>query len=396
MRWRSRPWPLLTAISALGALAWPLACGSSGPSGSPGGAASGSSSGGSSSGSGNGSGSGADVRGEVDAESDSSPALAMEASTTSGSSGGSSGSSSGSIGSSSSGVLGDAGTGCPALAGVDDAYARWPMPNPPSAKLPNPFSYTDHGDGTVLDNVTGLVWQKAVPTSQAYAWADAKAYCASLSLAGLTWHLPSRIQLLSLVDSTTGAAMDTTYFSPPGGKYTWSSTPWVVSQIATKPQDAWMVNFGGGGGLTSNAAAQSAVEYTRCVSSPAVSPLPEPHYVQVASGEVQDVETRLVWAQASHTTAVSQADAISYCANLGLNGHAWRLPSINELSTLVDDNPNIAKVSPAIDACVFHDTPANQYYMSSSSLSGTSPWAINYEDGFTDHSQTTGYARCVR
>jgi hypothetical protein len=270
------------------------------------------------------------------------------------------------------------------------------MPNPPSAKLPNPFSYSDRGDGTALDNVTGLVWQKAVTASQAYTWTAAQAYCSSLTLAGLTWHLPTRIQLLSLVDPSTGAAMDTTYFAPPGGKYTWSSTPWVVSQISTKPQDAWMVNFGGGGGLTSNAAAQSAVEYARCVSSPVATPLPDPHYLQVAAGEVQDVETKLVWAQASHATAVSQADASAFCAGLGLNGHTWRLPSLGELSTLVDDNPNIARVSPAIDACVFADTPANQYYMSSSSLSGTSPWALNYEDGFTDHSQTAGYVRCVR
>jgi hypothetical protein len=330
-----------------------------------------------------------------DASSGASSSSGGSPATSSGSSG-SVGADSGSSSGSSSGVLGDAGTGCPALTGADAAYPRWPMPNPASTKLPNPFSYDDRGDGTVLDKVTGLVWQKAVPSSQAYAWADAKSYCASLTLAGLTWHLPTRIELLSLVDPTTGAAMDTTYFSPPGGKYTWTSTPWVVSQIATKPQDAWMVNFGGGGGLTSNAAAQSAVEYARCVSSPAVTPLPDPHYVQVATGEVQDVETKLVWAQASHATAVSQADATSYCASLGLNGHTWRLPSINELSTLVDDNPNIAKVSPAIDACVFADTPANQYYMSSSSLSGTSAWAINYEDGFTDDSQATGYVRCVR
>jgi hypothetical protein len=308
----------------------------------------------------------------------------------------SSGSTSDAAGGSSSGLLSDAGTGCPALTGADSAYPRWPMPNPASSHLVNPFQYTDRGDGTVVDDVTGLVWQKAVPTSQAYSWAAAKTYCSGLTLAGLTWHLPTRIELLSLVDPTTAAAMDTTYFSPPGGKYTWTSTPWVVSQIATKPQDAWMVNFGGGGGLTSNAAAQTGVEYARCVSSPGVTPLPDPHYVQVAKGEVEDVETKLVWVQASNGTAVSQADAIAYCTGLALNGHTWRLPSLGELSTLVDDDPAIAKVSPAIDQCVFADTPANQYYMSSSTLAGTTPWALNYEDGFTDKSQTTGFVRCVR
>jgi hypothetical protein len=61
---------------------------------------------------------------------------------------------------------------------------------------------------------------------------------------------------------------------------------------------------------------------------------------------------------------------------------------------LVDDNPNINKVSPAIDQCVFPDTSPNTYYMSSST-SGA-PWALNYEDGFDSNSQTSGYVRCVR
>ena len=105
--------------------------------------------------------------------------------------------------------------------------------------------------------------------------------------------------------------------------------------------------------------------------------------------------TGLVWVQASYLTLLSQSDAIAYCASLGLNGHTWRLPSVNELSSLVDDNPPIAKVSPAIDQCVFADTAPSTYYMSSSTV-GTTPWALNYEDGFDSHAQTAGYVRCVR
>jgi hypothetical protein len=285
------------------------------------------------------------------------------------------------------------------------------MPNPPAAALPNPFSYTDNGDGTVVDNVTGLVWQKVVSGSA--AWAAAPAYCASLTLpapAGTTWQVPTRIQLLSIVDYTTGAAVDAPFLAsgqPPGGKYTWTATPWVVSQIATKPQDAWMVNFGGGGGLTSNAAAQSATEWVRCVAAPAVTPLPYPHYVQVDTGEVGDVETGLIWAQASNNTFVTQTAAVAYCAGLGLNGHTWRLPSVNELASIVDDNPSISKVSPAIDQCVFSDTSPTAYYMSSSIWGGSkpTPWALSYEDGYDFNSSPPlvdaggppeGYVKCVR
>jgi hypothetical protein len=283
------------------------------------------------------------------------------------------------------------------------------MPNPPSANLPNPFSYTDNGNGTVLDNVTGLVWQKVVSGSA--TWAAAPAYCSSLTLpapAGMTWQVPTRIQLLSIVDYTTGAAVDAPFLGsgqPPGGKYTWTSTPWVVSQISTKPQDAWMVNFGGGGGLTSNAASQTATEWIRCVAAPPVTALPYPHYVQVADGEVGDVETGLIWAQASYNILVTQTAAVAYCEALGLNAHAWRLPSVNELASLVDDNPDISKVSPAIDQCIFSDTSANTYYISSSAW-GTTPWGLNYEDGFDFNTEPQlpdagggvpgGYVKCVR
>lgn len=306
-------------------------------------------------------------------------------------------------------ATGTAGTACPSLTGpADKAFPRWRMPNPPVAKLPNPFSYTDNGNGTVTDQVTGLVWQTVVSGSATFA--TAPAYCSGLMLpapAGFTWQVPTRIQLLSIVDYTTGAAVDAPFLAngqPPGGKYTWTSTAWVVSQIATKPQDAWMVNFGGGGGLTSNAAAQTATEWIRCVAAPPVTPLPYPHYVQIGSGEVEDVETALIWAQTSQNVLMAQPAAVSYCASLGLNGHAWRLPSVNELASLVDDNPNISKVSPAIDQCVFADTSPNTYYMSSSAW-GTTPWGLNYEDGFDFNTQPQlpgpsgtpeGYVKCVR
>ncbi|MBV9948403.1 MAG: DUF1566 domain-containing protein [Myxococcales bacterium] len=307
----------------------------------------------------------------------------------------SSGSTSGAASGSGSGALpGDAGTGCPNLTGVDAAYARWPMPNPASQALPNPSSYTDNGDGTVRDNVTGLVWQKVVASAQSFAWTDAQAYCAGLTLAGRTWRLPSRIELTSLIDFTKNPGIDATAFpGTPGGKFHWTSTVWVVSQIASKPQDAWIVNFSDSG-LTSNGAAQTAVEYARCVSSPAAGPLPMPLYVQVGPGEVEDVQTRLVWTQATNMTAMTPSAAATYCSGLAQNGHTWRLPSIKELATLVNDNPNIGKVSPAIDQCVFADTPANAWYISSSAV-GSTPWAINYQDGFTNHSQTSGTVRCV-
>jgi hypothetical protein len=295
----------------------------------------------------------------------------------------------------------DGGAACSYQPPSEYIYARWPMPNPASSGLPNPASYSDNGDGTVTDNVTKLVWQKAVSSSQAYSWCNAINYCATLTLAGRSWRLPTRIELLSLVDFTrTGPAINTTAFpSVPGGKYHWTSSPWVVSQIATKPQDSWIVNFSEG--LTSNAGDRTAAEYARCVSAPDEGALPSPRYVSVATGEVQDVDTKLIWATTATTATTDFATAQTTCGALGLNGHTWRTPSIKELSTLVDEVPPIGKVSPAIDTTTFAGTAATTPYWSSSLYGGMSatahdPWVINYEDGFTEYNQTAALVRCVR
>jgi hypothetical protein len=78
------------------------------------------------------------------------------------------------------------------------------------------------------------------------------------------------------------------------------------------------------------------------------------------------------------------------------------------LATLVDDNPNISKVSPAIDQCVFSDTSPNTYYISSSiwGAANPTPWGLNYEDGFTFNTEPQlpdagqgvpgGFVKCVR
>jgi len=55
----------------------------------------------------------------------------------------------------------------------------------------------DNGDGTVTDNGTGLMWQKA--TFGSTDWGYAKSYCSGLSLAGHSdWRLPNKDELVEL------------------------------------------------------------------------------------------------------------------------------------------------------------------------------------------------------
>ena len=126
---------------------------------------------------------------------------------------------------------------------VDPTWAEWPMPNGPvdvAAGAPNPEAYTDNGDQTITDNVTGLMWQTGWLAGTTYTWAQALAYCPTLTLAGHSdWRLPSRIELVSIVDVGLPNPSIGTYF--PGLTYFWSSSAQAGSPGS--PALGWLVSF---------------------------------------------------------------------------------------------------------------------------------------------------------
>jgi len=125
---------------------------------------------------------------------------------------------------------------------INRSWAAWPMPNPAAPDLPNPFNYNiDEQNAVVTDNVTKLMWQRIVD-SVLYTWAEAKCYCADLDYGGHTdWRLPTRIELVSLVDfnkAAPGPTIDTDAFPDTPAKFFWTSSPRVVT-----PSSAWSVDF---------------------------------------------------------------------------------------------------------------------------------------------------------
>lgn len=114
--------------------------------------------------------------------------------------------------------------------------------------------YTVNGDGTVTDDVTGLVWQQLVPTDPCPAdnssgdggctWADAQVYCQNLSLGEPSsgWRLPSLPELFSL-EETTGSQpqLDAAVFPDTPLSWFWTSSP-----CAFQNGSAWAVNSRGG------------------------------------------------------------------------------------------------------------------------------------------------------
>ena len=125
--------------------------------------------------------------------------------------------------------------------------------------------YTANGDGTVTDNVTGLIWQQSVPMTPCPLDGNplciqptAVTYCQGLSLGGQStgWRLPTLPELFSIVDVASDPPMvDTTVFtSTPTDKPFWTSS--------ATGGGAWAVYFEAG---LSEGLDLGAPSYVRCV-----------------------------------------------------------------------------------------------------------------------------------
>ncbi len=111
-----------------------------------------------------------------------------------------------------------------------------------TAGAPNLESYTVNGDGTVKDNVTGLVWQQMASTTL-FTQAAALAYCAGLSLGGSAgWRAPTYVELVSIVDyGKPSPNINAAAFPGALGEAFWSSTPYAVPG-----GNGWVVTFNAG------------------------------------------------------------------------------------------------------------------------------------------------------
>ena len=118
------------------------------------------------------------------------------------------------------------------------------------------------------------------------------------------------------------------------------------------------------------------------------------HFAPMA-GIVGDSATHLNWQQASSGALYNWDDAARYCATLELHGMGWRLPTIKELQTLVDEGAAM----PATDSVAFPNTESEYYWTSSQVVSfANEAWAVSFAYGFDAffdvHSEHR--VRCVR
>lgn len=233
-------------------------------------------------------------------------------------------------------------------------------------------SYTDNNDGTITDNITGLVWQKSMNAKSSFA--TAAIIADTMQLAGYTdWRIPTIKELYSLIlfsgQTATGITsykkfIDTTYFDHPLGDIsigereidaqTWSATKYTGLTM-NGDSTVFGVNFIDGRikGYplykpgTGNSVMQSG--YFRMVRGNTAYGINA--FVGNGDGTITDNATGLMWQGADDGVARDWEDALAYCEDLTLANHSdWRLPNTKELQSIVDYNRSPSKThSPAID-----------------------------------------------
>ena len=115
----------------------------------------------------------------------------------------------------------------------------------------------------------------------------------------------------------------------------------------------------------------------------------------ISTETVFDKDTGLTWQRAVDASSYTQNQAMEYCDGLALAGGGWRLPSIKELQTIVDES----KYKPAIDPIAFPNTPSTSFW-SSSLYAGvwSNAWYVGFDDGhvYNGSVESPLHVRCVR
>ncbi len=261
----------------------------------------------------------------------------------------------------------------------------------------NQPSFTDNGDGTVTDNVTGLVWQQSPDTqgdgdidaADKLTFSEATAYCQNLTLGGSSeWRLPDIKQLYSLIDfsgtdpsgysgsDTSGLIpfIDTEFFDfaygDTGAGERIIDSQYATSSLYTAGDLVFGVNFADGRikgyGLTMPGPGNVAKTFdVICVTGNesygqnSFVDNSDPSTGSGQAGTITDSAAGLMWTQDDSGIGMDWAEALAWVETQNAANYLgysdWRLPNAKELQSLVDysrspDTTNSAAIDPLFNA----------------------------------------------
>lgn len=261
--------------------------------------------------------------------------------------------------------------------------------------LINTPSFTNNNNGTITDNVTGLMWQQVDGGEMTIE--NAITYCDNLDLGGFSdWRLPTPIESFSIINhQNSNPAINTTYFTLTAAEYWWTSV--FENNSTTK---VWCTNAGGGIGNHPKAETISAGGtkkfHARAVRNVTTPTTITNHFTDNGDGTITDNLTQLVWQKIPNTAALTWEQALAYAEGLTIGTSSdWRLPNIKELQSL---NNELA-TNPSVFNPYFSSLGVHNYWSSTTLPNQTlSAWYWNTQFGITTYDLKTNpnYVLCVR
>jgi len=275
----------------------------------------------------------------------------------------------------------------------------------------NQPNYTDNGDGTISDNVSGLMWQKTPGVKM--SWNSATTSASTFNLAGHTdWRLPSIKELYSLINfngvtgmdaASSTPFLDTAYFNfsygnaDAGERFIdsqyWSSTEYVST---TMGGDATVfgVNFADGRikGYPKFDPMRASDKLNYVIYVRNNSDYGKNLFKDNGDGTITDEATQLMWMQddsgtfnagSSYDGKLTWDEALVWCDASIYAGHDdWRLPNAKEMQSIVDYarspvTTNSAAIDPIFNATAVTDEGGYLnwafYWTSTTHLDGPTP-----------------------
>ncbi|MEI6409373.1 MAG: DUF1566 domain-containing protein [Bacteroidota bacterium] len=259
----------------------------------------------------------------------------------------------------------------------------------------NPPFFQLNGDGTVLDTVTGLMWQQSDGGEMTFE--NATTYCQNLVLGGHDdWRLPTAQEAYSILNQgKVNPALDVAVFTASDAEYWWTS-----EHDATNANKIWVTNKGGGVGnhLKSETVSAGGTKkiHVRAVRDLAPPPNVPSHFADNGDGTVTDLLTNLIWQKIPAPDSLTWENALMYAENLVSAGHDdWRLPNIKELQSLNDET----RANPSVDPVFFPNIGLFKYW-SSTTLPNQNAraWYLDTRFGITTYDTKTVKNKllCVR
>ncbi|HKL21965.1 MAG TPA: DUF1566 domain-containing protein, partial [Tichowtungia sp.] len=284
----------------------------------------------------------------------------------------------------------------------------------PGAELTDP-RFVDNGDNTVTDTLTGLIWAKTPLNyggSYQVEWSQAMFYMQSATISGYNdWRMPNINELHSLFDYFGSGSLrrnDDGIFNMPYGGLFWSSTRLKkntsylyglypagghsVLQLQTYYNGSYNVGYKYGvwpvrGSCTGSvhlAKTGLDVSYYSLTSEDGDLQLgeasPDPRFTDHGDGTVTDDLTGLMWMKAN--SGYKPWETALDASSVTNGGHVdWRLPTANELRSLVNYGSTASVMLPAVHPFGSAIQPTYYWTGTTAPLSTGSAYVVHFGEG---------------